>query len=167
MIIKPDGKRWRPIGTYFSVGYKKMLRIYSRALTSLLKVLGIDDIILHNTQDLKQKVSDFNQKARGLGYKISLMGFDVKDFFADINKTVLLFRVKFMLDYYKNQYHTSFISIPKYGKNVPPIPGWTSDSAYYTIHLTLLLEVIIFATTNALFILGCHVLLQILGLPMG
>jgi hypothetical protein len=167
---KPDAKRWRPVGTYAKAPHKPILKKNSRALSALNKITPTKHNILFQNFDYKPLITDFNNHAQSTDSLIYLHTLDVKNFFTDITLNELLFRVKFYFQFYKNTFHTNYISFPKFkkDKHLPIIPGFTNDPLYYCISLTTLLKAITIALNNCFFVLGPRTILrQILGLAIG
>jgi hypothetical protein len=128
---------------------------------------------LLNTGHLKEFIASFDSFARAHHLFISLLKFDVKEFFTNILHRVLMHRVKFVFDKYTRVNKTDRISVPKYPKtdlHLEPIPGHPPRELahrYFTFKLCDIYDVIQFALSTSVFQLGTIFLVQIVGLPMG
>jgi hypothetical protein len=172
IILKTDG-RVRPIGSYCLAPHKPVLSLASRALNAILTIIPLRHYMLIKSATLKSSISNFNDTALRHNLTIQHTSIDIKDFYTGINKEALKFRLKYILHRYKNHFHTNIISILKQKhhskslKLAPIIPGPTTDTRYFSIHIRVLLNILLFALDHAFFQLGCHFIQQIYGLPMG
>ena len=167
MIIKPDG-RIRPLGSYSDTVCKILFSYASNGLNRILTVTThLKHFMLFKTRTLKAKIAIFNQIAMENDLEITNKTFDVKNFYMEINQKTLIEKLRFVLNLYRQQFHTNCISFPKTDKKLPTICGPTTDSKYVTFTLEKLEQILIFAISNAYFTIDIHIVRQILGLPMG
>jgi hypothetical protein len=181
LTVKDDGLRFRPIGSASPLAHKSMLSHVSTAICAILRFSGLRHHTYDDTFDLKDDIDGLNAFAHANGLFVHMKTWDIKNFYTEILKHVLLEsyfnisiqrssnRMEFILSYYAQHNGSPFISIPKYTKRfkLKPRPGFVNSSAYYTLHIDMILDVIRFALETAFFKLGTVILLQIVGLVMG
>jgi hypothetical protein len=168
LMIKPDGVRWRPLCSFAGAMHKKFLSIFSFALMFLLRLSGIKHFALFDCFAFKDHVSDFNNRCIENDSFIFKFSFDVKNFYTEIDKQLLLIRVKFIIEFYRRTHHVNFISFPKNkSKDLLPKPCFTDNPLYFCINLDDLITMIQIALDFAYYGLGVHIILQVIGLAMG
>lgn len=168
LMVKQDGKRWRPLCSYAGALHKRFLSIFSFALTHVLRLSGIHHFALFHSFNSKDHVADFNSYCSVHGSKIFKFSFDVKNFYTEINKDLLLYRVGIILKAYRDRHHVNFVSFPKRkSKILDPLPAFSTDPKYFCISLDDLVIMIKIALDFAYYGLGVHIIHQIIGLAMG
>ena len=167
-MIKLDAIRWRPICSYSVSIIIKFLNMYSRALMHVFRLSGINHNALFDCFSLKSIINNFNSVASTNNSFIFKFSFDVKNFYTEIDKKLLLLRVKFVFECYRKLHKTNYISFPKHKMSkLDPFPYFTTDPKYYCISLSDLLIMINVALDFAYYELGIYIILQIVGLAMG
>jgi hypothetical protein len=167
-MVKLDGLRWRPLCSFAGAIHKRFLSIFSFALMHVLRLSGIHHFALFNCFTFKDHVADFNDYCFINDSLIFKFSFDVKNFYTEINKDLLLYRVRFVLQAYRDRHHVNFISFPKKKDKIQkPVAGFSTNPKYYCISLDDLLLVIKIALDFAYYGLGIHIIHQIVGLAMG
>lgn len=100
-MIKLDAIRWRPICSYSVSIIIKFLNMYSRALMHVFRLSGINHNALFDCFSLKSIINNFNSVDSTNNSFIFKFSFDVKNFYTEIDKTLLLLRVKFVFECYR------------------------------------------------------------------
>jgi hypothetical protein len=167
LTVKEDGVRFRPIGSSSPLPHARLLSLVSMCLNTILKHCGIKHYTLWHTLSMKERIHEIDTKAKKKDLFIFNALYDVKSFFTDIQKTPLLFRVRFFAERFCKHNHTKYISVPKYGKPPKPKPGKDHSGKFYFFHVDMILDIIEMALDTAFFKLGIIILIQILGLVMG
>lgn len=171
LTIKQDGVRVRPIGTYAKAPHKKLLSYASTALITMLRYSGMKQFSLFESSKLKSIIQNFEntaiQNINNPTFNHQL--YDIKNFYTEIQQKPLEHRLKFCANFFRKTNKTDYISIPKNKANKAnkAHPGADTTSQYISFHINTLIEIAHFAINNAYFILGNHILKQILGLAMG
>ena len=175
LTIKMDGVRFRPLGMYHLVPHKPLLSYAASSLAFILENSGLKTFTLFRSKDLKQLISDFDIFCHTNDLHINFATFDIKNFFTEVQTTVILPRLKFVLDNYVKTNHTQYISVPKHKNKyanifnpvTKPHCGRDFSSFYYTFSMDMLYDIIVFAINNAYFRVGSYILKQSDGLPQG
>ena len=169
ITFKEDGVRVRPIGSSTPLAHKTLLSHISTALCAILRHSGLTHHTYHQTFDLKPDIANIQRQATSHNLFIHKQTWDIKNFYTEINKHMLITRITYILDYYKQHNKTCYISIPKYKHKSKhkPKTGRDNSGMFHELHLGMILDVIIFSLDTAFFKLGAIFLLQVLGLVMG
>ena len=168
LSFKTDGVRVRPIGSYALVPHKKLLSYNATGIHTIVKFSGSKNFEFTTTLKFKDKVKDFEDRAKANNFDIHKDTFDVKSFFTEVQKTHTLHRLKFFIALYIKNNKTNLVSIPK-SKHTKhkPHPGSDTTGLFITFHIDDLFDIVKFAMENAYFKLGHFIIQQIDGLPMG
>jgi hypothetical protein len=169
LAAKPDGVRFRPIGTYAGCPHRILLGYAAIAWLNVLKFSGTKNFAIYKTSDLKQIVADFEELATNANLKISKTGFDIESFYSAVQQKHLIPRLEYFKEKYIKRNHTNRITIPKHKNDKKTKPHTGSSKAHNTIsfHIDTLIGIARFATENAYFNIGNYVLKQEGGLSMG
>ena len=170
LVVKSDGVRFRPIGSYAPCPYKYLLSKASTALYCLLLFTGAKHFNVSKITEVKEQVRIFAENAKLQNLNIHSDTFDIKDFFTAVQKKFMLQRLQFFKTLFIKRNGTDIISVPKSiykDKNLKPHPGADLTHKYINFTLDTLIEIVIFALDNAFFKLGHYIIQQIAGLTMG
>ena len=96
-MVKPDGVRFRTVGSYTKVPHKNLLSLAATALLAILRFAGLHHLGVFSTSNLKNIISEFEKSIPKLEkWKIKFTTFDVKNFYSKLQKQYLKPRLLFV-----------------------------------------------------------------------
>ena len=117
-----------------------------------MKFSGSKNFEFTTTLKFKDKVKDFEDRAKANDFDIHKDTFDVKSFFTEVQKTHTLHRLKFFIALYIKNNKTNLVSIPKSKQTKhKPHPGPDTTGLFITFHIDDLFDIVKFAMENAYF----------------
>jgi hypothetical protein len=169
-MVKPDGVRFRVLGSYSGIPHKNLLSYAATALFTMLVFSGLNHLAIFSTAHFKKVISDLDEKLALLSdWRVDFRTLDIKNFYAEVQRKGLEPKLIFIKEKFRRRNRTSFVSVPKSktGKTLSPHPGQDMTGKYITMSIHDIVEIVCFASLFAFFKIGFFVIRQISGLPTG
>jgi hypothetical protein len=170
LIIKPDAVRFRTIGNYSQVSYRKLLQYGNRGQYAILYLSGLTHCILTNPLTVKESIRLFDSHCTLKHYTIHKAHFDVKTFYTDIIKKQLVYIVDSIARRYRTKHKTTYVTFTHPNRSKPTYhvgKQYARDNNYITLDIHTITNYLKLAINNSYFTIGEHVFFQKEGIPIG
>jgi hypothetical protein len=126
LMVKPDGVRFRVLGSYSGTPHKNLLSYAATALFTMLVFSGLNHLAIFSTAHFKKVISDLDEKLALLSdWRVDFRTLDIRNFYAEVQRRGLEPKLLFIKEKFRRRNRTSFVSVPKSktDKTLSPHPG--------------------------------------------